>query len=195
VRRPILLLAAVAVLAGCATRVIHPAPAILSTPSTRVTPPPTKIVTRTGPCTLLSHDDAAGAVGMRIDRIQGLYVGRAEVGCRYYATQDPSFNASEHLPGPNQPILEFVATKYASTAVAHAAMVGIAEHGHGAYAANLSSTVEGASFQTTFYPVDHGKDWAYIFRTGRTVVLVKTVQTDSSLDARAVAAAIVGKFG
>ena len=49
-------------------------------------------------------------------------------------------------------------------------------------------------YRTRFYKPDGDRDWACIFAKGKTVVTVHTDAAMSSVDARNVAVAIVGKF-
>jgi hypothetical protein len=150
--------------------------------------------TSTAACPILSATTAAADVGVRLGRITTLLAGGMPVGCSFYADQDPAFKASEHLPGPNQAVLQIVSTRYTDPITAHNAFVQIAVAGQNETPDNLSATVEGAAFQTTFDPTDGNKDWAFVFHTANTVVVVTTAQTDTSFDAREVAAAIVAKF-
>jgi hypothetical protein len=100
-------------------------------------------------------------------RITALSAGGKPIGCRFYADQDPSYRASEHLPGPNQPVMQIVSSHYADATAAHNATVRIAQAGHNAYQANLGVGIEGISFQTRFDPADGNRDWAYAFRKGK----------------------------
>lgn len=120
--------------------------------------------------------------------------GGRTIGCRFYADQDPIFRASEHLPGPNQPVLQIVSSRYADSTAAHNAMVLLARSGHNGYQASLSAAIEGISFQTRFDPSDGNTDWAYTFHKSETVVVINTAQADTALDARTVASAIAARF-
>jgi hypothetical protein len=198
------LLGCVLVLGGCSSArggestapATSPIGATASSPKpSRSTPrAPTPTTSRDASCPFLDTDSAASAVGVRMGRTSVLSSAGRIVGCRFYADQDPSYRASEHLPGPNQPVLQIVANRYANSTSAHNAMVRLAEAGTNAYQAALSPSVEGISFQTRFDPADGNRDWAYTFRKGTTVVVVTTVQRDTAFDARAVASAIVGRF-
>lgn len=199
------LAASLAVLAGCA-HADHPA---ATTPgSARPTashsakaPPTTTRPASAHPttiaeavCPFLDVATAASDVGVRMGRISVLSSGGKPIGCRFYADQDPNYRASEHLPGPNQPVLQIVSSHYPDATAAHNATVRIAQAGHNAYRANLSAAVEGISFQTRFDPADGNRDWAYAFRKGKTRVVVTTVQVDTAFNARAVASHIAAKF-
>lgn len=145
-------------------------------------------------CPLLDTPSAAEDVGVRMGRVVVLESGGQPVGCRFYADQDPAFKTSEHLPGPNQPVLQIVSARYGDSTAAHNAMVRLAEAGTNAHQDNLGGGVEAISFQIRFDPADGSQDWAYTFRKGVTVVVVKTAQRDTSFDARAVATAVVDRF-
>jgi hypothetical protein len=137
---------------------------------------------------------AAADVGVRMGRVAVLSSAGKPVGCRFYADQDPQFKASEHLPGPNQPVLQIVSTRYTDPTAAHNGMVKLAEAGTNAHQDDLNSSTEAISYQVRFDPADAGQDWAYAFRKNTTVVVVTTAQRDTSFDARAVASAIVSRF-
>lgn len=147
-----------------------------------------------GTCPFIEQPTAANDVGVRTGRITVQTSGGRPVGCRFYADQDPAYSASEHLPGPDQPVLQISSSRYPSTTSAHNAMVRIAEAGSSARADSLSRQIEGISFQTRFYPPDQGRDWAYTFRVATAVVVVMTVQTDTSFDARQVAVDLAARF-
>ncbi len=147
-----------------------------------------------GACPFLDVATAAADVGVRMGRITVLSAGGKPIGCRFYADQDPSYRASEHLPGPNQPVMQLVSSHYPDATAAHNATVRIAQAGHNAYQASLGAGIEGISFQTRFDPADGDRDWAYAFRKGKTRVVVATVQVDTAFNARAVASHIAGKF-
>jgi hypothetical protein len=144
-------------------------------------------------CPYLDEETAANDVGVRMGRITVQTSGGKVVGCRFYATTDPSFVASEHLPGPSQPVLEIDTSAYPDDTSAHNAMVATAQAGGGAYTNSIGS-LEGISFQTTFDPTDGNKDWAFIFAKGVKLVTVLTAQSDTAFNARAVAADIAAKF-
>jgi predicted small secreted protein len=59
---------------------------------------------------------------------------------------------------------------------------------------DLVPGVDAVLFQTPFYANDAGKDWAAAFAKDKTVVVVRTDQTDVSFNARRIAAAIAPKF-
>jgi hypothetical protein len=161
-----------------------------TTPPLRATP--TTVAER--PCPFLDVASAASDVGVRMGRITVLSSGGRAIGCRFYADQDPHYRATEHLPGPNQPVMQIVSTRYPTATAAHNAAVRLAQAGQHAYQASLSAAVEGISFQTRFDPADGVRDWAYVFRKAETVVVVTTVQVDTAFNARAVASDIASRF-
>jgi hypothetical protein len=164
------------------------------TPKTTHPPSAGPTTATEGVCPFLDVTSAAGDVGVRMGRITVLASSGKPIGCRFYADQDPSYRASEHLPGPNQPVMQIVSSHYADATAAHNATARIAQAGHNAYQANLSAAIEGISFQTRFDPADGNHDWAYAFRKSKTVVVVTTVQVDTAFNARAVASDIAAKF-
>ena len=54
--------------------------------------------------------------------------------------------------------------------------------------------VDGVSFQTRLSAPDAGRNWAFAFAKGNVMVVVRTDQTDSSLNAVNIAEAIVDRF-
>jgi hypothetical protein len=139
--------------------------------------------TNAASCGLLTTAVAADEVGMRLARIQVLTQQGALVGCRFYALQDSSLSQSEHLPGPNQPALEFTTTKYASATAALAAAVRFADAGTAQQVVTLAGGQQADAFRTTFDPSDGARDWEVVFSKAATLVLVKTAVSDTSLDA------------
>jgi len=112
---------------------------------------------------------------MRLGRITRL-TGAGVSGCRFYALQGSPLHASEHLPGPKQPVLEIIARSYPSELSAHNAVATDARSGHSAQRASFGK-IEGACFQTNFYPKDHGQDWACAANKQRTEVVIHSVDT------------------
>jgi hypothetical protein len=142
-----------------------------------------------GTCPLLSKDAAADALGQRLDRIAVQTVGGKVVGCQFFDIQGGSLATSEHLSGPNQPALQISSASYATTTLAHNAMVLASRVDPNAHTFN-----GGIAFQNSFDPADGKSDWAYAFVKGTTLILIETNTPDSELDAEAVATAIAGKF-
>ncbi|HZY77189.1 MAG TPA: hypothetical protein VFE40_12795 [Jatrophihabitantaceae bacterium] len=154
-----------------------------------------------GSCRLLSERTVAGDVGMRLARVTVQRAGGKQVGCTFYALQHPTSEcgpsclAGEHLPGPHQPAVQLLLTRYASTTAAHNAMVRTAEAGRGAQQVGVGGGRIGLAYQIAFYRKDHGRDWACAFNVGSTLAEVRTVTTRTSFNAVAVAkhlAAILG---
>jgi hypothetical protein len=124
-------------------------------------------------CPLASETSVRNTMGMRLGRITRLRA-LGISGCRFYALQDSSLHASEHLPGPKQPVLEIVTDRYPTAVEAHNGIVFTARSGHNAQRMKIGK-IEGACFQTDFYPKDHGADWACAANKGRTAVVVRSV--------------------
>src|ERR1700722_5868773 len=104
--------------------------------------------TTTTACPILSATTAAADEGVRLGRITTQLIGTTPVGCEFYADQDPSFKASEPLPGPNQPILQIVSSRYTDEITAQNAMVAIATAGQNIDSSDpISADVPGAAFQ------------------------------------------------
>lgn len=168
---------------------------------TRPADQPTTATTGAGPtttvdasCPYLDTASAASDVGVRMGRVAVLSTGGSPIGCRFYADQDPAYQASEHLPGPNQPVLQIVSSRYADPTAAHNALARLAAAGANAYRSDLSAAMEGVSYQTVFDPADGKQDWAYVYRKATTVIVVTTIQRDTAFNAHAVAMAIADRF-
>ncbi len=147
-----------------------------------------------GTCPYLDSASAADALGIRLGRQAVLSAAGQPVGCQFFATTDPAFVASEHLPGPNQPVLQISSSRYADATSAHNAMVATGTAGGSAHSATVTGGITGVAYQTTFDPTDGAQDWAFVFATASTVVTVLTAQSDSELDAQVVAGQIAAKF-
>ena len=87
-------------------------------------------------------------------------------------------------------MLRIATTRYPSTPAAHNAMVAVAEAGQGYFSNPVSATVEGISYQTTFYPPDGPTDWAFAFHVAATLVVVEGIQVKDSYDTHAVGVAV-----
>lgn len=135
-------------------------------------------------CRFAGTSFVQNAVGMRLGRVTRLR-GRAVTGCRFYALQHSSLSASEHLPGPKQPVLEIVIRRLPTAVEARHAVVFLARANASAHRAHFGRTV-GACFQTAFYPKDHGKDWACAADLHRTEVVVRSVDTTGAFSTTAV---------
>jgi hypothetical protein len=193
------------VLAGCSASA-RPLPAVTSTTTTTLAPSapataaidPGPTTTAAGTCPYIAQPAVADALGIRLGTQSVQSAGGAPVGCKFFATTDPAFVASEHLPGPDQPVLQITSARYSSATAAHNAMVAIgtstANAPGSAHSATIAGGIVGVAFQTTFDPSDGNQDWAFVFSTGATVVTVLTAQADSELDAQVVAGQIAPKF-
>lgn len=201
-KRLFLLLVSVALLAtGCTSgRGGSSAPSTLHLTTTKTIPRPSGLLASgpltqaAGNCPYLDEATARDDIGVRLGKQFVLSAGGKPVGCQFFADQDPTYVASEHLPGPNQPVLEIDSSRYSDAVAAHAAAIGLGAAGGNAHAVTVSPTLSGVSFQTLFDPADGASDWAFVFNVGSTVVTVKTAQSDVELNARTVAAAIAAKF-
>jgi hypothetical protein len=149
--------------------------------------------TRADACPLLPVQQAADAVGMRLERIMLLRSDGKVVGCRFYALQDSPLHNSEHLPGPHQPAIEIETVRYHSADAAHNAFVLIARRGSNPQQATIGSTT-GVCFQAEFYARDHGQDWACAYNIGPTVVVVRTVVVSPALNVIEVARAVAQRL-
>ncbi len=193
------------VLAGCSASA-RPLPAVTSTTTTTLAPSapataainPGPTTSAAGTCPYIAAPAVADALGIRLGTQSVQTAGAAAVGCQFFATTDPAFVASEHLPGPNQPVLQISSSRYPSTTAAHNAMVAIGTSSANApgsvHSATVAGGIVGVAYQTTFDPSAGNQDWAFVFSTGSTVVTVLTVQTDSELDAQMVAGQIAPRF-
>lgn len=154
-----------------------------------------------GSCSLISERTVASDVGMRLARVTVQRAGGKQVGCTFYALQHPTAQcgssclAGEHLPGPRQPAVQLVLTRYADATAAHNAMVRTAEAGRGAQQVDVGGGRIGLAFQIAFYRKDHGRDWACAFNVGATLAQVKTVTTGTSFNAVAVAKHLARALG
>jgi hypothetical protein len=191
----------VAVVSGCAPGAGSPTPSTTTRTVVSTRPPPSSSPIASGPttaataatCPFLAQQPAADTVGMRLARITVLRSGGKTVGCRFYALQGGPLHQSEHLPGPNQPAVEIVSSRYPSATAAHNAFVVLAQNGTNLQQASIVGQTMGLCFQTDFYPQDKGTDWACTFSKDTTMVLVKTVVT-TSLNAILLARAIARHF-
>jgi hypothetical protein len=184
-----------------------PTKTIDSTITHSATPGPTgpvstaKVVSSVvGSCPYLAKQSAADQAGMRLDKITKLTQSGRTVGCRFYALEHPgdgcdaSCLAAEHLPPGNQPAIEIVSTKYASSTAARNAFILLAEKGSNYQQEQIRAGLKGLCYQTNFWAHDNGKDWACAFSVGATMVVIRTVVTDPALNVVEIASAIVGKF-
>lgn len=147
-----------------------------------------------GSCPILVTQTAADAVGMRLDRVQVLRQGSKTIGCRFYALQGSPLSTSEHLPGPNQPVVEIASAVYATATAAHNALARLAVAGTDAEQRMVSTAVVGVVFRTRFDPADGAQDWAIGFTKASTLVVIKTAVTVTSEDALTLAQAVISEF-
>lgn len=120
--------------------------------------------------------------GSRVQRVTVL-TELKPVGCRFYWFSD------FHPTGDIMP------STYASPTEAHNAMVVTAEAGTGALGVPaFVPGVDGISFRTRMNAADDGQDWAFAFAKGKVMVVIRTDQTDVSVNARLIAEAVVDRF-
>ncbi len=190
--------AAVLLSAGCGSGGASPAPSPSTSTITGTRPAPSGAIhsapTRASSaplCPLLGRQSAADKVGMRLARITVLTSGGATVGCRFYALQGSPLSRSEHLPGPHQPAIEILLTRYRSALAAHNAVVRLGQRqGTNPQQASIVGQAPGLCFQTDFAAGDNGTDWACAFSTGTVMVVVRTVVTSPALNAILVSRAV-----
>ena len=140
-------------------------------------------------CPLASATSVRNTMGMRLGRITRLKALDIS-GCRFYALQDSSLHTSEHLPGPKQPVLEIVTDRYPSAVEAHNGVVFTARSGHNPQRVMVGK-IEGACFQTNFYPKDHGQDWACAANKQRITVVVRSVDTTGTFGTATILRAVL----
>jgi hypothetical protein len=131
-------------------------------------------------------------VGMRLARITVLRRAGKTVGCRFYPLGHPNAQCDatclqgEHLPAPNQPVVEIRTDRYGSNKDAHNEVARVGSQGTNPERVALGGGITGVCFQTAFYPKDHGTDWACAANVKATYVIVRTVVTSPALDAQLV---------
>lgn len=135
-----------------------------------------------GTCPYIATQDLADKVGSRVGRTTILT--SAPRGCRFY------------LPfGDFHAVAQITVKTYPDALTAHNAMVRTAEKGSQPIGIpSLAPGTEGILYRTWFYPPDGDRDWACIFRKGRTVVTVKTDQNDTSFNAKQISIAVSATF-
>lgn len=209
VRIGVALLAA-ATLAGCTSRSggTPYSPVTSTIVETTTAPAPPTAPVDTGPttaasattCPLAGTEFVHTTLGMRLSRLTVLHSGGHVVGCRFYPLTHPTLQCpasclqGEHLPGPNQPVLEITTRRYPSSVAAHNAFVLVARKGSNPEVVELGGGVQGVCFQTAFYPKDRGTDFACATSKGTTTLLVRSVDTTGADSIRAVTAAVLTKI-
>jgi hypothetical protein len=145
-------------------------------------------------CPLLEEQAAADMLGMRLARIEVLRQGGTTIGCRFYALQGSPLATSEHLPGPNQPVVQITSSAFADTHAAYYALARLADAGTDQAQYPIRVGIIGVAFRTGLDPSDGAKDWAVAFNKSSTLVVVKTAVIDTSADALAIARSVAAKF-
>jgi hypothetical protein len=143
-------------------------------------------------CPLATSDFIRNTMGMRLGRVTRLH-GNDLSGCRFYALQGGSLHASEHLPGPTQPVLEILVRRFGLPFEARKAMLFLAQAGKNGQHVPLGKAGSGVCFQTNFYPKDHGQDWACAAIKGRTEVVVHSVDTTGTFSTGSVVKAVLAR--
>lgn len=106
------------------------------------------------------------------------------VGCRFYF----------YAP-PYEAVADIVPRTYPSAAAARAALAGVVRTAPAAEARpGFVAGVDGVRFRTRFFGPDGERDWAFAFAKGRVLVVVRTQQTNVSVNAEQLARAVVGRF-
>ena len=146
--------------------------------SARTRPRKAKVREITKACPYISNDAEQLAEGKKVGRSTVLTT--SPVGCRFYLAY-PDYHAVAQIS-----VGTFSSELGAFNTVARTG---------GSTAESTPGIGDGAVlYRTYFYPPDGSRDWACVFAKGKTVVTVHTDAAMSSVDARNVAAAIVGKF-
>jgi len=143
-------------------------------------------------CPLMATRTAADNVGMRLARITVLRSGGTVIGCNFFALQGSPLATSEHLPGPKQPVISIVTSRYRTELAAHNAMVLLARAGTSGSQVQLRGGTVGVVYRTAFDPQDRGRDWVCAFARGAELTVIKTVVTDTSVNAVALANVLLG---
>ena len=186
-------LAAAAVLAACAPAprtVVHDTTRVVTITATRPAPTDTApidggpVARQDGPCPFIGTQDAADLEGNRIGRVVVVRQRGTAVGCEFYF--DPNW-------GYPRMTMRISSTRYHSGQAAYTAMVRAAPPG-AIGVRDLVPGVDAVLYRTRFYAPDGDHDWACTFAEGTTVVTVVTDQTNTSEDARNVAAAVAPRF-
>jgi hypothetical protein len=215
VRRLVLIVAGALALAGCtSSSPSQPAPITIVHPTTKTrtqhvpgkkfTPPPaTTVAPRPAGSKLPKGEvdrscpyikgglDSEPTSGPNVAKREGDRVGRITVltklhpmGCRFYFSYSP-----------NEAVADILPRTFKTHLAARAAMIGTATAGAQAETyKNFVKGVTGIRYRTRFYGPDGKQDWAFVFAKGKVMVVVHTQQTNASLNAQAIAEAIVGKF-
>ena len=130
-----------------------------------------------------NRPNVADLEGDRVGRITVL-TRLHPVGCRFYFSYSP-----------NEAVADILPVRFRTKLDAFDAMVRTARAGRQAETyKNFVKGVTGIRYQTKFYGPDGNRDWAFVFAKGKTMVVVHTQQTNASLNAQAIAEAIVHKF-
>jgi hypothetical protein len=106
------------------------------------------------------------------------------VGCRFY------FYAS-----PYEAITDIEPRRFTTAQAAYNAMVLTGRAGAQPIGKrDIVPGVDGVLYRTKFFGADGARDWACVFAAGRTMVIVHTQRSDTSLNALLIARAIARRF-
>ena len=171
-----------------------PTPSASATAPVSTGPTTTRAATA---CPWVSQATTAQIMGVRLGKLTVQVSGGRTVGCRFYGLQHPNSQcdasclAGEHLPGPNQPVLQISTQRYPSAVAAHNAFVTLSLKGRNAQQASLGAAT-GVCFQAAFYPADKGQDWACAASKGTTMLVVNSVDTTGSFGTSTLTAKVLG---
>jgi len=144
-------------------------------------------------CPFAASTFVRDTMGMRLGRLTVLRSAGATVGCRFYALQGGALHASEHLPGPDQPVVEILTQRYPTATAAHNAFVLAARAGRNPQQTPFGHGRVGVCYQTAFYVKDRGQDWACGASVGTVRVQVRTVDTTGTFSTATVTQAVLGR--
>lgn len=139
--------------------------------------------------------DSEPTSGPNVADIEGDRVGRITVltdyqpvGCRFYF-------AYAYGDTDREAVADILPHTYGSATEARNAMIRTAGAGSEAFTVrNFVPGVTGIRYRTRFFGPDGPRDWAFVFAKGTHMVVVHTQQTNASLNAQLLAAAIASKF-
>lgn len=134
-----------------------------------------------------SKPNVAAIEGDLVGRITVL-TGYQPVGCRFYFSR--AFGDTQR-----EAVADILPHTYPSATAARNAMISTATAGSNTFTVrNFVPGLTGIRYRTLFFGPNGGRDWAFVFAKGRHMVVVHTQQTNASLNAQLLAAAIVNKF-
>lgn len=182
------------------TRTPTPPPSFTPAPATSVAALPASgkaprgEVVRTCPY-IKAGLDSEPTSGPNVADIEGDRVGvvtvltdYSPVGCRFYFAY--SYGDTRH-----EAVADIQPFTLGTALAARNAMIRTAEAGSSAETEqDFVPGLVGIRYKTRFFGPDGAEDWAFVFAKGRHMVVVHTQQTNASLNAQQLAAAIAAKF-